>query len=97
MSFYVLQEIFPMNDLKSEITQQFGINWTFFVAQVVSVMIVVGLFVLAARAILSRARGWEVPVWLLLSFFIPIVLPIIALIHFRESKAFLPNSPQTLL
>lgn len=81
-----------MNDTLTEITQQFGISWPLLVAQVVNFLILAGLFALAARAILTRGRGWEVPVWLVLSFFIPIVFPIIALIHFRHSKVAAPET-----
>ncbi|MBX3740049.1 MAG: hypothetical protein KF712_03585 [Akkermansiaceae bacterium] len=56
------------------------------VAQPVNFLIMLVLFALAAHAILKRGKGWEVPVWLLLSFFIPFVFPVIALIHFRKSK-----------
>jgi 4-amino-4-deoxy-L-arabinose transferase-like glycosyltransferase len=78
----------------TEIKDSFGMNWTFFIAQLLNFLIVVGLFALAARSILSRARGWEVPVWLLLAFVIPVVFPIIALIHFRKSK-FVPQASPT--
>ena len=70
----------------SEITESFGINWPFFLAQLLPIAVVFGLFVLAARAILMRGRGWEVPVWLLLSLFIPVIFPICALVYFRKSK-----------
>ena len=70
----------------SEINETFHLNWTFFIAQLVNALIVVGLFALAARAILIRGKGWEVPVWIVLSLFIPVIMPIIALIHFRKSK-----------
>jgi len=90
---YVRQENTSMNDITTEITKQFGINWPFFIAQLLNFLIVVGLFALAARSILSRGRGWEVPVWLLLAFCIPVVFPIIALIHFRKSKFTRDDSP----
>lgn len=70
----------------NEITSEFGINASFFVAQVVNALIIIGSFALAAKAILTRGKGWEVPVWLILSFLIPVIFPIIALIHFRKSK-----------
>ncbi len=70
----------------AEITQHLGVHWPFFLAQAVNSLIIIGPFVLAARAILSKGRGWEVPVWLILSFCIPIVFPVLALIHFRKSK-----------
>ena len=70
----------------SNITQNFGIDWHMLVAQSINALIVIGLFALAARVILIRGKGWEVPVWLVLSFIIPVIFPIIALIHFRQSK-----------
>ena len=70
----------------TEIQDSFQISWPFFVAQLVNVVVVLGLFALAARSILIRGKGWEVPVWLILAFFIPVIFPIIALIHFRQSK-----------
>lgn len=71
----------------AQITEEFGINWQFFVAQLVNLAIFLGLFMLAARVILKRGEGWEVPVWLVLAFFIPIIFPILALIHFRKPRA----------
>ena len=82
-----------MSDVKSEITEQFGINWPHFFAQLLPFLLVAGLFSLAARSILIRGRGWEVPVWLLLAFFIPVVFPIIAMIHFRKSRFVPVESP----
>lgn len=70
----------------AEIQDSFQISWPFFAAQLVNVVVVLGLFALAARSILIRGKGWEVPVWLILAFFIPVIFPIIALIHFRQSK-----------
>ncbi|NWK57657.1 hypothetical protein HW115_18715 [Verrucomicrobiaceae bacterium N1E253] len=70
----------------STITQEFGIQWPLLVAQIINALIVFGLFALAARVILLRGRGWEVPVWLVLSFIIPVIFPVLALIHFRKSK-----------
>ena len=61
-------------------------NGPLFIAQAVNVLIVLGLFTFAARAILKRGRGWEVPLWLLLAFFIPVIFPVLALIHFRKSR-----------
>ena len=69
-----------------EIQGTFQLNWPYLIAQLVPLVMVAGLFILAARSILARGRGWEVPVWLLLAFFIPVVFPILALIHFRKSK-----------
>jgi hypothetical protein len=82
-----------MADVTTEITKQFGINWPHFIAQLLPVLFVAGLFCLAARSILIRGRGWEVPVWLLLAFFIPVVFPIIAMIHFRRSRFVRPPMP----
>lgn len=79
-----------MNALLASTTQEFGISWPLLVFQLLNISALVALFVMAARAILKRGQGWEVPVWLLLSFCIPIVFPILALIHFRKSK-FLVN------
>ena len=73
----------PLN----EITKTFGINWPYFLVQLFPFVIAFSLFVLAARAILLRGRGWEVPVWLLLSLFIPVIFPICAMVYFRKSKA----------
>lgn len=70
----------------AEVQESFQIYWPFFVAQIVNFLIVAGLFALAARSILIRGKGWEVPVWLILAFIIPVIFPIIALIHFRHSK-----------
>ena len=70
----------------TSIHESFQASWPFFVAQLVNFLIIAGLFVLAARSILMRGRGWEVPVWLILAFIIPVIFPIIALIHFRQSK-----------
>ena len=67
-------------------------NWPFFLAQLANVLIVLGLSVFAARSILLRGRGREVPLWLLLAFFIPVVFPILAMIHFRKSR-FSPPVP----
>ncbi len=78
-----------MNDIIAAVTEEFSANWPFFVAQVLNFLVVVGLFALAARVILKRGRGWEVPVWLVLSFVIPVIVPIIALIHFRRPKVIL--------
>ncbi len=75
-----------MSDVATEITSTFKVNWALFAAQLAPVLLAFGLFVLAARSILMRGKGWEVPVWLLLAFFIPVVFPILALIHFRKSK-----------
>ena len=84
-----------MNDLVNELTTQFGITWPLFLAQVLNAVLVFGLFVLAARVILTRGRGWDVPIWLVLAFFIPVVFPIIAMIHFRKSKAAISASPES--
>ena len=70
----------------TEIQESFQIRWSTFLAQLAPVLVVLGLFALAARSILIRGKGWEVPVWLILAFFIPVIFPIIALIHFRQSK-----------
>ena len=70
----------------TEVSESFPFHWPFFIAQLVNFLLIAGLFVLAARAILKRGKGWEVPVWLVLSFFMPVVFPIIALIHFRKPK-----------
>jgi hypothetical protein len=70
-------------------TEQLGPNWAFFVAQLLNFAIIVAalvLFVRAAQAILSRGQGLEVPVWLFLSFLIPVVFPILALKYFRAAK-----------
>ncbi len=56
------------------------------VAQAVNFLIVFLLFALAANAILKRGKGWEIPVWLVLSLLMPVIFPVIALIHFRKSK-----------
>ena len=82
-----------MADVTTEITKQFGINWPHFFAQLLPVLLVAVLFCLAARSILLRGRGWEVPVWLLLAFFIPVVFPIIAMTHFRRSRFVSGESP----
>lgn len=65
------------------LTQEFGISWPLFIAQLVNIVVFLWLFIWAARWILKEGRGWEVPVWLLLAFFIPVILPILAIIHFR--------------
>ena len=81
---YVLQK---MLSTIAQLTEEFGLNWQIFVAQLVNITILLGLFILAARVILKRGSGWEIPVWLVLSFFIPLVFPILALIHFRKPRA----------
>ena len=83
MDFDVLQK---MLSTIAKITEEFGLNWHMFIAQLINVAILLGLFILAARVILKRGSGWEVPVWLVLSFFIPLVFPILALIHFRKPR-----------
>lgn len=75
-----------MSDVANEIISTFKVDWAFFAMQLAPVLMVFGLFVLAGRSILIRGKGWEVPVWLLLAFFLPVVFPILALIHFRKSK-----------
>ena len=72
--------------MTATITQEINIDWSFFVVQALNIVVVFGLFALAARAILLRGKGWEVPLWLILSFFIPVVFPILAMITFRKSK-----------
>ena len=72
--------------LPNSIVTDFQVNGPLFAASLINLALILGLFVLAARSILLRGKGWEVPVWLLLSFFIPIIFPILALIHFRKSK-----------
>ena len=76
----------PMSDVANEIISTFNVDWTVFAVQLVPMLLAFGLFVLAARSILIRGKGWEVPVWLLLAFILPVVFPILALIHFRKSK-----------
>ena len=71
----------------AQITEEFGLNWPMFVAQLVNITILLGLFILAARVILKQGSGWEVPVWLVLSFLIPLAFPVLALIHFRKPRA----------
>ena len=66
--------------------QEFSANWYLLLAQVINFIIILGLFILAARLILIRGKGWEVPIWLILAFFIPVICPIIAIINFRKSK-----------
>jgi hypothetical protein len=71
---------------REPIQSTFHVHWPVFFAQLAPWVIMAGLFALAARSILLRGRGWEVPVWLLLTFFIPVIFPILAMIHFRNSK-----------
>lgn len=75
-----------ITSVTNEIQESSRIGWPFLVAQIGNFLIVVGLFALAARSILIRGKGWEVPVWLILALTIPVIFPIIALIHFRRSK-----------
>ena len=70
---------------RNEIATDFQVNWLSFAAQLVPFLLMIALFAVAARSILMRGKGWEVPVWLLLAFFIPIVFPVLAIIHFRKS------------
>jgi hypothetical protein len=77
-----MNNVTTINDTTSEIARTFDLSWPLIIAQLIPII----LFVLAARSILSRGRGWEVPVWLLLAFFIPVIFPIIALVQFRRSK-----------
>ena len=70
----------------TQIIEEFGISWPLFLAQIINFLIVILLFILATRSILARGKGTEVPIWIFLSLIIPIVLPIIALIHFRKNK-----------
>ena len=72
-----------MNDLINDLNTYFDISWSLLLAQA----FVLGLFILAARAIVTRGRGLEVPVWLVLAFFIPVIFPSLALIHFRSSRS----------
>jgi hypothetical protein len=85
-----MNNVTTLNDTTSEIARTFDLSWPLLIAQLIPVI----LFILAARSILSRGRGWEVPVWLLLAFFIPVIFPIIALVHFRRSK-FVPEATPT--
>ena len=68
------------------LTKTFSIQWPFFAAQLVNLLVVLGLFFLAARIILKRGSGLEVPIWLFISFVIPVVMPIIALFYFRGGE-----------
>lgn len=74
-------------DILLEMKENFGPNWTYLLAQLAPFLIAGLLFVLASNAILRRGRGWEVPVWLLLSLFVPVIFPILAMIHFRKRKS----------
>lgn len=46
----------------AEIQDPFEISWPLFVAQIVNLLVVVGLFALAAISIMNRGKGWEVSV-----------------------------------
>ncbi len=77
------------------LSYEVGTSWPLFVSQLINIGIVVALFVWAARWILRKGRGWEVPVWLLLALVIPVVFPIAAIIFFRRRDIGSPESMQS--
>ena len=70
----------------AELTQEFGVTPMMLAFQIINLLILLLPFILAVRAILVRGKGLEIPVWIFFCFIIPVIFPIIALIHFRKSK-----------
>lgn len=70
----------------ASITQESSIHWPILIVQIVNLLVVIGLYLLSAKSILAKGKGWEVPAWLVLCFCVPVVLPVIALIHFRTTR-----------
>ena len=77
-------------DMLTEIQSTFRPNWAMVISQLLGFLFVAGLFSWAASLILSRESGLKMLVWLLLAVCIPVVFPIIAIIHFRRSA----NQPE---
>ena len=73
----------------AELSNEVGLNSAFLIAQIINSVIVIALAFFAIRRILKNGKGVEVPVWITLSILIPVILPICALIHFRDK----PSSP----
>ncbi len=73
----------------AELSNQFGLNSAFLIAQIINSVILIALAFFAIRRILKNGKGVEVPVWITLSILIPVILPICALINFRDK----PSSP----
>lgn len=69
-----------------DLVEIFSLKSSIFAAQLVNLLVLILLFFLAARAIVRYGKGKEVPIWLVLSFFVPVVVPIIALLCFRSSR-----------
>ena len=78
-----------MNTLSTvtTLTEEFGYSWYMIAAQLVNLLVIIVPFILATIAILKKGSGLEKPTWIFLCFVVPIIFPIIALIHFRKSKA----------
>lgn len=72
-------------DILTEIQGTFRPNWAIVIVQLLSFLCVAGLFSWAASLILSRESGLRMLMWLLLAFCIPVVFPIVTIIHFRRS------------
>jgi len=69
-----------------EIIRSFPLNGPFFVAQLLNFVGGVGLYVFSARLILQRAKGLEVPIWLLVTLVVPVIMPIIAFVYFWKQR-----------
>ena len=76
--------------LATTITEEFGIQWWFLLAQVINLIVVVLYVSLLIRAVLRVARygkGNEVPIWVFVIVFVPIVGIIGALTHYRKTES----------
>jgi uncharacterized membrane protein YhaH (DUF805 family) len=67
--------------------EQFGVSLGPLLLQVLVFCAVVFTLIRAVRVTLSRGHGAEVPLWLLVEFFIPVLGPILALVYFSRQRA----------
>jgi hypothetical protein len=75
--------------LATTVTEEFGIQWWYLLAQLISLIVVVLYVSLLVRAVFRVARygkGNEVPMWVFVIVFVPIFGIIGAFTHYRKTE-----------